>query len=283
MNRIIERRNHLQPNLLLGAREGEKVSSTSTAISTCVAGLNSLAPANAIKNLQQEMAVNASCNDTGASLCAPSPDTFDDGPPSRQRATKSDNLNTCFHVEEGAKIKKKALRFETTVRVRDVSRKTDEQIEKVWYSHEEQDQFVLQAQKVVKLFRRSKMSEEDFEDEHQESTQGLGHFINKALFKKLDREKRDVIDAVLLLQEEMNAGGGPIDHELLAGACSTLSSPARERAHLVGLGISQIFAYVLGQSEQQQQQSSHQRGGRDYMPERCLANNQAVGRKKSGV
>lgn len=278
MNRIIERRNYFQPKHSLSAEGSGKVAcKTSTTTSTaCVVGLNPLALAN--KNLQKEMtlemktqklppgksllpeltrglsptgilnAKNDSCNDAGASLSAPSPHTFNDGSPSRQHATNRSNLKTCLHFNEGTKTpkqcisKKKAVGFETTVRVRDIPRKTDEQIQKVWYSHEEQDQFVLQAQKVVKLSRRSNLAEDDFEDEHQESTLGLDHFLNKALFKKLNREKNDVIEAVIILQEEMSASGRPIDHDLLAFACSSLSSPARERAHLVGLGHSQLFA-----------------------------------------
>ena len=261
--------------------------------STCVVvGLNSLAPAtcNAIKNLQQEITVemksqklppddnflpeltrglSLACDDTGASFCAPSPDTctFDDGSPSRQRNANVSNPRTRLHFdEEGTKTpirgiyKKKAVDFWSTVRVRDIPRKTDEQLQKVWYSHEEQDQIMVQAQKVVKLCRRSKMSEDDFEDEHLESTLGLDHFLNKALFKRLSQERKDVIDAVILLREEMSAICRPSDHNLLARACSTLSFPARERAHLVGLGYSQLFAYVLGQSEQG---SSYQCSGQD--------------------
>ena len=282
MNRIKEaRRNHLQPKPSLGAEgRGEKVE---MATSTRVFGLNSgsLAPATstgkAIQKLQQGMTVGMKSqklqvdlsNVTAASpLCAPFPDTSNDGSPSRQRATDSSNHKTCLHFNEGAKTpirgiykKKKAVGFEITVRVRDIPRKTDEQLQKVWYSHEEQDQIMVQAQKVVKLCRRSKMSEDDFEDEHLESTLGLDHFLNKALFKRLSQERKDVIDAVILLQEEMSAIGRPIDHDLLASACSNLSFPARERAHLVGLGYSQLSAYVRGQSDQR---SSHERGGRDH-------------------
>lgn len=269
MNRIKERHNHLHPKPSLGAEGGEKVE-TATATSTCVVGLNLLAPAIAIKNLQQEVTVEMKSQKLhvspgekilpeltrGLSLTS-SPNTFTDGSPSRQRATNSSNPRTCLHFDEGTKRpkqnisnKKKAVGFETAVRIRDIQRKTDEQLHKVWYSHEEQDQFVVQAQKVVKLYRRSNMSEDDFEDEHLESTLGLDHFLNKSLFKKLSRERQDVIDVVILLQEKMSARGRPIDHDLLARACSTLSSPARERAHLVGLGHSQLFAYALGQSDQ---------------------------------
>ena len=288
MNRTKEQRcSHFQPKPPLGTEGGEKVE-LAAATSTCFVGLSALAPAT--KSLQQEITVemksqklppddsflpelakglSLACDDTGASFCAPSPDacSFDDGSPSRQRNANVSNIMTCLHFNEGTKTpiqgisKKKAVNFLTTVRVRDTPRKTDEQIRNAWYSHEEQDQFVVEAQKVVKLCRRSNMSEDDFEDEHQESTLGLDHFLNKALFKRLNRERHDVIDAVILLQEEMSARGRPIDHDLLAHACSTLSSPARERAHLVGLGHSQLSAYVLGQ--QSEQRSSYQCGGQD--------------------
>ena len=290
MNRIKERHSHLQPKPSLVAEGGEKVeTTTTTTTSACaVVGLNSgsLAPTcatTAIKNLQQEMPVevksrklHVSPGDNilpeltwGLSLTS-SPNNSNDGSPSRQRATNStcSNPRTRLHFDEECTktpiqgiSKKKAVDFLTTVRVRDTPRKTDEQIRNAWYSHEEQDQFVVEAQKVVKLCRRSNMSEDDFEDEHQESTLGLDHFLNKALFKRLNRERHDVIDAVILLQEEMSARGRPIDHDLLAHACSTLSSPARERAHLVGLGHSQLSAYVLGQ--QSEQRSSYQCGGQD--------------------
>ena len=277
MSRIARGNCHPQPMPSLGARKGEGATANKTLTSTGVIKNPT------IKNLRPEMQDMppsipsilpkltrglALASGADESLCVrSSAPTFIDDPPSHQRTTNSSNPKPCLHPEEAIKTSKqglptkKAVDFSTTARVRIVHRKTDKELQEVWYSHEEKEQLLLQAQKAVKLRRRF-MSENDFEDRHGESTVGIEHYLSKALFKELQREKEEIIQSVLLFQETMVAQNQPIDHEALGHAYSTLSSSARERAYLTGRNHSLLFSHMMGQSEQRKQR--HQRSRRDY-------------------
>lgn len=130
--------------------------------------------------------------------------------------------------------KKKAVKFSTKVRVKVVPRKTDEQLANVWSSAEEQKRFAEKAMKVAKLRRRCCMSENEFEDKHNDSSRGLEHFRTKGDFLKRTLEKENVIEGVLLHQESMLAQGLPHNHEELFHTSHILSAAARERARTAG-------------------------------------------------
>ena len=278
MNRIMQG-NHLHIPSRGAHEEGAKQNklSTTTTCSTRVNRPLSILPA-AIKNPRQEMQeltparaerslllelakglalTSKTLADTDypsphdLSTCAPE---FTDNTPSRyQRAIGTSSiciLKPCLRPNETIKTskqglsRKKAVDFSTTARVRIIGRKTDKELRDVWYSHEEKEQLLLQAQKAVK-FRRRFMTENDFEDQHGESTLGIEHYLSKALFKELQREKNEIIHAVLLFQETMVAQNQSIDHDALAHAYSTLSSPARKRAYLTGRDHS-LFSHMMG-------------------------------------
>ena len=275
---------HPQPIPSLGARKGEGAKANTTTTTTTTRStrvIKNQFDFPTIKNLRPEMQDIppipsilpeltrglALTIDADESLCVrSSAPTFVDEPPSQQRTTNSSNLKTCLHPDEATKTSKqglptkKVVDFSTTVRVRIIHRKTDKELQEVWYSHEEKEQLLLQAQKAVKL-RRCFMSENNFEDRHGESTLGIEHYLSKTLFKELQREKEEIIQSVLLFQETMMAQNKPIDHEALGHAYSTLSSSARERAYLTGRNYSLPFSHMMGQSEQRKQR--RQRSSQD--------------------
>lgn len=293
MNRIVKgsHHEHLPPMSALGARKEGAANKTMTTTSTSANSIREILlqgemqelipPPCAERSLLPELAKGLALTSTSDAdrpsppvLSTSTPKLADSNPPSSYPrgidTSRSGSIQeTCIHPNEAinsskqglcAPKKEKAVSFATTARVRIVHRKTDKELQEVWYSHEEKEQLMLQAREAVKLRRRF-MSENDFEDEYQESTLGIEHFLSKTFFKELQREKEEVIQAVLLFQETMMAQNQSIDHEALARAYSTLSSPARERAYLMGRDHSLPFSHVMGQSEQRKQR--HQRSSRD--------------------
>ena len=291
MNRIVQgsHQEHLPPMPALGASKEGAANRTLTTTSTSANNkeirlqreMQELVPPCAERSLLPELAKGLALTST-SDADRPSPPVLstsmqkiaDSNPPSSYPrgidTSRSGSIQeTCIHPNEAinssqqglcAPKKEKAVSFATTARVRIVHRKTDKELQEVWYSHEEKEQLMLQAREAVKLRRRF-MSENDFEDEYQESTLGIEHYLSKTFFKELQREKEEVIQAVLLFQETMMAQNQPIDHQALARAYSILSSPARERAYMMGRDHPLPFSHMMGQSEQRKQR--HQRSCRD--------------------
>ena len=131
---------------------------------------------------------------------------------------------------------KKAVFFAPNVNMKIIPHKASFPSNKIWYSREDQRQFMEEAMAAVKLRRHcASMSENDFEETHNNTTQGLEHYLSKRQYNQFKREQDVAITAVILFQEKMKVKGLPIDHEALSRASQALSAPARERAYQKGL------------------------------------------------
>jgi len=250
MNRIAQGNCRPQPLPSLGTRKGEGAKANKTLATT--SGSTGVIKTPTIENLRREMQdipptssilpkpTRGLALTRGAdeSLCVPTSASTFIAPSSSPLATSISSGNqpdeaTKPSNQQGLLVPtKKAVGFSETATVRIVHRKTDKELQEVCYSHEENEQLLLQAKKAVKL-RRLFISDNDFEDRHGESTLGIEHYLSKALFKELQREKEEIIQAVLLFQDTMMARTQTINQEALAHAYSTLSSPARERAYRI--------------------------------------------------
>ena len=183
---------------------------------------------------------------------------------------RSVELKPCLHynkADESATQRlsmKKAVMFAPNVTMKVIPHKTSFPSNEFWYSREEQRQLMEESMEVVKLYRHiMPMSEDDFEETHNESIQGFEHYLSKRLYKAFKQEQDIVITTVPLFQEKMKAKGKPIDHEALSRVSQVLSAPARERAYQKGLqharssGPSQD---TCGQRAARFQSQRHQRG-----------------------
>ena len=154
-------------------------------------------------------------------------------------------LKPCLHSNKTPSVSsatqappssKKAVFFAQNVNMKIVPHKAPFPSNETWYSLEEERQFMEEAMAVVKLRRHcASMSENDFEKTHNESTQGLEHYLSKRLFSTFKGEQEAVIAAIPLFQEKMKVKGLPIDGEALSRVSQALSATARERAYQKGL------------------------------------------------
>ena len=155
----------------------------------------------------------------------------------RLHHTPMAELKSCLHITNSLHVSsKKAVFFAPTVNMKVIPHKASFPNNEIWYSREEQKQLMEESMEVVELRRHLiSMSENDFEETHNESVRGLENCLSRRLFRKHKREQEEVIAAVPFVQEKMKAKGLPIDHEVLSHVSQILSAPARERAYQIGL------------------------------------------------
>lgn len=137
---------------------------------------------------------------------------------------------------QGLSSKKKAVCFAPTAMMKIIPDTTSLPSNKIWYSQEENMQFLVESLEIVKLRRHfMHMSEDDFEETCNENTRGLEQYLSKRLHNQFKQEQDTVIAAVLLFQEEMKVRGLPIDQNALSRVSQLLSASASDRAYQLGL------------------------------------------------
>lgn len=162
-------------------------------------------------------------------------------PPSEVHAPKTE-IKPCLNNNNNNQLatqrlsRKRAVIFAPNVTMKVIPHKTSLPSNKIWYSLNEQKQLLKETMDAARLRRHfMSMSEHDFEETHNESVQGLEHYLSKRLYKTLKEEQDTVITTVPLFQEKMIAKGLPIDHDFLSRVSQVLSAPARKRAYQKGL------------------------------------------------
>ena len=175
----------------------------------------------------------------------------------------SELLKPCLHYNKKASASSavrgpsKAVCFAPEVRMKNIPRRTASLINETWYSLGEQRQFMEEAMAVVKLRRHCvSMSENDFEETHNESIQGLEHYLSKRQYITSKEEQEAVITVVPLFQAKMRTKGLPIDREALAHVSQVLSAPARERAYQKGLQHARSSRSSCGHTAHAQRQNN---------------------------
>ena len=134
----------------------------------------------------------------------------------------------------GSTRSRRSVHFSNEVRCKPIRYKTPAELRSVWYSSDERTELQGRTKKVVKRLRRRPMSEEELLASKNESTRGVEHLLSSAALREMQQEQRDVVDAVVLLQEHWRLKGLPFDAGELAYTSRALSASARERARHLG-------------------------------------------------
>ena len=134
----------------------------------------------------------------------------------------------------GTARSRRSVHFSNEVRCKPIRYKTPAELRSVWYSSDERTELQGRAKKVVKRLRRRAMSEEELLASKNESMRGVEHLLSSATLREMQQEQRDVVDAVVLLQEHWRLKGLPFDAGELAYTSRALSASARERARHLG-------------------------------------------------
>ena len=129
---------------------------------------------------------------------------------------------------------RKSVHFSNEVRCKPIPYKTPAELQSVWYSSDERAELHGRTKKVIKRLRRRPMSEEELLASKNESMRGVEHLLSASTLRALQQEQRDVIDAVVLLQQHWRVKNLPFDARELAYTSHALSASASDRARQFG-------------------------------------------------
>ena len=155
-------------------------------------------------------------------------------PSNSSAGTGTGTMRTRSVTATGTARSRRSVQFSNEVRCKPIPYKTPAELQSVWYSSDERADLHGRTKKVIKRLRRRPMSEEELLASKNESMRGVEHLLSSSTLKDLQQEQRDVIDAVVLLQEHWRVKGLPFDARELAYTSHALSASARDRARQFG-------------------------------------------------
>ena len=123
--------------------------------------------------------------------------------------TGTGTIRTRSVTATGTARSRRSVQFSNEVRCKPIPYKTPAELQSVWYSSDERADLHGRTRKVIKRLRRRPMSEEELLASKNESMRGVEHLLSSSTLKDLQQEQRDVIDAVVLLQEHWRVKGLP--------------------------------------------------------------------------
>jgi hypothetical protein len=159
---------------------------------------------------------------------------------SEKEAKSSNNA-----VASTAARSRRSVHFCGEVRCKPIPYKTPAEVQSVWYSYDDRAEFQERARRVVKRLRRRPRTEEELLATKNETMRGIEHLLSQSNLRTLQREQKEVIEAVVLLQEHWRVKGLPSNAEELAFTSQTLSAPARDRARRFGIECDDAMADLV--------------------------------------
>lgn len=155
-------------------------------------------------------------------------------PQSSNNSTGTGTTRTSSATATGTARSRRSVHFSNEVRCKPIPYKTPTELQSVWYSSDERAELHGRTKKIIKRLRRRPISEEELLASKNESMRGVEHLLSSSTLRDLQQEQRDVIDAVVLLQEHWRVKGLPFDARELAYTSHALSASARDRARQFG-------------------------------------------------